>query len=118
MTKQQEIREHFAKWLAMVVENGEPYDDFEGYEIPDFSEAFYALVDDFMKYLHSQGVVLKVELPELTVCEACDYYDPKSAVNACGSPEPCVDCIMWKLKAGYVATESLMEEDYDTSAEE
>ena len=54
-----ELREWVAKWIAMVMENGEPYDDFDNFEFPPSyemgeeikggtREAFLALADKLL----------------------------------------------------------------------
>ena len=60
------IRDLMAKWLACIVENGEPYDDFENMDWSELvgneamGEAFKELVTDFCPKLTELGAVMLV----------------------------------------------------------
>ena len=99
MSKQEEIREGMKMFLQGVAHNGY----YEGLELRQLEE------------LHSQGVVIKVEreLPILHPCEVCEHC--AEGTNEDGdwiscSEKGCGHIKKWKLKAGYTAVESLIEE--------
>ncbi len=100
MTKQEKIREGYAKFLFERTEHdsqhcAKSYDDLK-------DKGFWLwLADEHLKYLHSQGAVIKVdrELPNLSMGKHdCDYV--------AGYKEARYEM----LEAGYVAVESLTEE--------
>jgi len=77
MTKRKELREGTAKWLASVIENGEPYDDFATMDWSEFAsgergaEAFRELADMLFVYQTTQGIAIVTFPPrgsDLTDC--------------------------------------------------
>ena len=98
MTKQEEIKYWFCKYLALF--NGQLNYD----RLPRHRKDSYKLMveEDIMPYLHSQGIVIKVDrkLPRLTI-NISDKFHPDYADMSGEWVRP---------DAGYVSTIPLIEE--------
>jgi len=90
MTKQEEISKGLAQLTELWIQNNYPIG----------SQTFSDLADQSLAYLHSQGVVIKVdrELPDNAI-----YYPPKQLESYNAGRQ-----IM--ISGGYVAVEPLIEE--------
>ena len=97
MNEQVEIR----KGVENIVQ------EYSGFEIPEWQ-----LTEEIMTYLHSQGVVIKVdrELPPVGwFWKNCKQQRNKPAKICLECPF--VDYKTGKIKAGYVAVEPLIKEE-------
>ena len=79
------------------------------------TDKLWPTVEAIFDYLDSQGIVIKVdrELPILHPCQVCGHSEEGTDVVdgdwiSCDEKD-CEHIKKWKLKAGYVAVESLME---------
>ncbi len=130
LTKQGAIREGIDKLLSAFAQKMERIDERQDEELltnsmmrKEWGIAINGTVDEMFNYLHSQGVVIKVdrELPrgdDLPIhwCDVCKFKKTWWTRRE-GECSKCIetDCTptslnKWQHKAGYVAAEPLIEE--------